>query len=82
MLLTPNAKINIGLDVVEKRTDGYHNLQTVFYPIDITDTLSIEFNNTKNVKLSMEGYDVTDDIEDNLVVKAYRKFIEIGRAHV
>lgn len=73
MLLTPNAKINLGLSVVEKRPDGYHNLETVFYPVNITDTLEINFNNTKSVNLNIEGYEVTDDAEQNLVVKAYRK---------
>ena len=33
MLVFPNAKINIGLNVVEKRADGYHNIETVFYPV-------------------------------------------------
>lgn len=37
----PKAKINIGLYVVERRPDGYHNLQTVFYPIPLHDNLQI-----------------------------------------
>ena len=39
MLLFPNAKINLGLSVTEKRPDGYHNLLTVFYPIGLSDIL-------------------------------------------
>ena len=41
MKLFPNAKINIGLNIVEKRTDGYHNIETVFYPIPLEDVLII-----------------------------------------
>ncbi len=42
MILFPNAKINIGLNVVERRPDGYHNLESIFYPINIYDRLQIE----------------------------------------
>ena len=42
MIVYPNAKINIGLNVVEKRPDGYHNLETVFYPIGLQDILEIQ----------------------------------------
>ena len=41
MLTFPNAKINLGLNITEKRPDGYHNLETVFYPIPIEDALEI-----------------------------------------
>ena len=41
MLVFPCAKINLGLNVVEKRPDGYHNLETVFYPIPLTDALEV-----------------------------------------
>ena len=37
MITFPNAKINLGLNVVEKRADGYHNIETVFYPINLQD---------------------------------------------
>ena len=46
MLLFPNAKINLGLNVVERRPDGYHNIETVFYPIGISDVLEIEPSET------------------------------------
>ena len=39
MLTFPNAKINIGLNITEKRPDGYHNLETIFYPIELCDAL-------------------------------------------
>lgn len=38
-IIFPLAKINLGLNVVERRPDGYHNLQTVFYPVPIMDAL-------------------------------------------
>jgi len=40
----PNAKINIGLNVVNKREDGFHDIETVFYPLDVRDVLEIEEN--------------------------------------
>ncbi len=41
MIVYPNAKINIGLNVVARRPDGYHDLETVFYPIDLQDALEV-----------------------------------------
>ena len=74
MIVFPNAKVNLGLFVTEKRPDGFHNLETVFYPIALTDVLEIvemkrdsgfcEFHNT--------GIDVECEPEKNLIVKAYR----------
>ena len=42
MITFPIAKINLGLNVVEKRPDGYHNLETVFYPVPLTDALEVQ----------------------------------------
>lgn len=44
MICHPNAKINLGLNVTERRPDGYHNLETVFYPIPVSDALQVETN--------------------------------------
>ena len=41
MITYPNAKINLGLNIVEKRPDGYHNLETIFYPINLQDALEV-----------------------------------------
>jgi 4-diphosphocytidyl-2-C-methyl-D-erythritol kinase len=71
----PIAKINLGLNVVEKRPDGYHNLETVFYPVNITDMLEVTTEprlHDSDCALSMEGMKVLGDAEQNLVVKAYR----------
>lgn len=74
MIAFPNAKINLGLSVTEKRKDGYHNLETVFYPITLTDALEIQTGRDAREKVTLYqyGFKATDDLEDNLVVKAYR----------
>lgn len=73
MITFPNAKINLGLNITEKRPDGYHNLETVFYPIPIEDALEIHILNNKSRKYSLQqaGMEITGNVEDNLVVKAY-----------
>jgi 4-diphosphocytidyl-2-C-methyl-D-erythritol kinase len=73
MVSFPNCKINIGLNIVGKRTDGYHNLETIFYPIQIKDAIEIiESANENDITFTSTGniIDVKDD--DNLCVKAYR----------
>ena len=72
MLLYPNAKINLGLNVVEKRPDGYHNIATVFYPIGLSDVLEVEPSETcTDYSFSSSGISIDGDPEDNLIVKAY-----------
>jgi len=73
MILYPPAKINIGLSIVEKRPDGFHNIETVFYPIPLCDSLSIETAGagaTCQLVFSCDGIELPDD--DNLCCKAYR----------
>ena len=41
MTIHPNCKINLGLNIIERRPDGYHNLETVFYPVPLCDALSV-----------------------------------------
>lgn len=77
MHLFPNAKINIGLNVLEKRTDGYHNIETIFYPIGLKDELYVsksEFVYARKVDYNLEvfGAEVTDNPEKNLIIKALR----------
>ena len=73
MIYYPNAKINIGLNIVEKRKDGYHNLETVFYPINLLDALEITSDSTVSdgCELKVSGEVLGGRPEDNLVVKAY-----------
>ncbi|MBQ8362015.1 MAG: 4-(cytidine 5'-diphospho)-2-C-methyl-D-erythritol kinase [Bacteroidaceae bacterium] len=70
MIRFPNAKINLGLNVVERRTDGYHNLETVFYPIPLEDVL--EISESGSLTFHQSGAAVAGSPDDNLVMKAYR----------
>ncbi len=76
MICFPNAKINIGLRVIDKRPDGYHNLETVFYPIGLKDVLEVVPSKLEDsLKLSVTGANTGDlcaDVESNIVTKAYR----------
>ena len=54
MLTFPNAKINLGLNITEKRPDGYHNLETIFYPVPIEDALEINILNEGNRKFRLQ----------------------------
>ncbi len=76
MIRFPNAKINLGLSVVRKREDGYHDLETVFYPVGLKDALEVVPNEEGACRLFISGIQVADDPEKNLVVKAYRKLQE------
>ena len=77
MITFPCAKINLGLNIVSKRPDGYHNLETVFYPIPLTDALEIKYMDEKfpsesPCDLKITGNDIDCNEEDNLVIKAYQ----------
>ena len=76
--VTPCAKINLGLNITEKRTDGYHNLETVFYPVPLFDRITIKENNTPcgSCSLTTGGIAIDGDPEKNLVVKAYRRLCQ------
>jgi len=69
MVLFPNAKINIGLEILRKRPDNYHDLETVFYPIQLSDVL--EINKSHEFEFATSGIQVGNST-DNLVVKAYQ----------
>jgi len=70
MLYYSNAKINLGLNVIEKRNDGFHNIETVFYPIAVEDAM--EFVPSEKLELTSSGIEVDCELEDNLIIKAYR----------
>lgn len=76
MTIFPCAKINLGLNITSKREDGYHNLETVFYPTPLTDALEIklmdpEFPSEVACDLKVTGNMIDCDEQTNLVVKAY-----------
>lgn len=73
MIVFPNIKINLGLSITEKRPDGYHNLETVFYPVALEDALEIRTlpEAEKKITLHQYGMEIAGNPEDNLVAKAY-----------
>ena len=77
MITFPIAKINLGLNVVEKRPDGYHNLETVFYPVPLTDALEVQvmaegFPSEYDCDLKVSNITIDSDEQRNLVVRAYQ----------
>ena len=68
MICFPNAKINLGLNVVSKRPDGYHNIETIFYPIPVKDALEIVASDQPS--FTQTGIPVDAPQEKNLVIKA------------
>lgn len=89
MIDFPCAKINLGLNITEKRADGYHNLETVFFPIPICDALEIKtmderFPSNVACDLKVTGNNVCCNENDNLIVKAYNMIaadFDIPRVH-
>lgn len=74
MLTFPNAKINIGLNITEKRTDGFHNIESVFYPVEWCDALEIIPNqdaNAKNAVFQSSGLAIPGNESSNLCLKAW-----------
>lgn len=69
MVTFPNAKINLGLNIVSKRKDGYHDIETCFYPIPTCDIL--EIIEAEKLSFSSTGLDIPGDTNSNLCVKAY-----------
>lgn len=81
MITYPIAKINLGLNVVSRRPDGYHNLETVFYPVPIKDALEIQpmdkgFPSDVDCDLKVTNIAIDGDEQRNLVVRAYRMLSE------
>jgi 4-diphosphocytidyl-2-C-methyl-D-erythritol kinase len=74
MICFPNAKINISLFVTGKREDGFHNIETLFYPVPLRDALEI-FASGK-LSISQTGSLVPSEPEDNLVVIAYKEMLK------
>ncbi len=79
MISFPNAKVNIGLFITERRSDGFHNIETIFLPVpklcDILEIIEVPLQ-TEDLKYSQTGLTIEGDISSNLCVKAYYKLKE------
>lgn len=73
------CKINLGLNITERRPDGYHNLQTIFYPVPLYDELTIREGEDEDV-LTLGGNPLEGDVQDNLVLRAVRLLRQEGFA--
>lgn len=73
MIVFPNCKINLGLHILNKRDDGFHNIETVFYPLPFTDALELIANtgSNKEIEFTGTGLAVDGNEADNLCIKAY-----------
>ncbi|WP_031528900.1 4-(cytidine 5'-diphospho)-2-C-methyl-D-erythritol kinase [Dyadobacter crusticola] len=71
MLVFPNAKINIGLNIVEKRPDGFHNIESCFYPVGWKDAL--EITRSESFSAEFDGISIPGNEADNICVKAYQQ---------
>ena len=76
MIVFPNCKINLGLNILQKRTDGYHDIDTVFYPVPLTDALEIveykELQRSTSIPFTVSGQSIEGDTASNLCLNAYR----------
>lgn len=86
MTLFPNCKINIGLRIVRKREDGYHDLETIFYPVyGLHDELEV-VPSLDGLSFIQEGLAVDCPAEDNLIIKCYHRmranYPQIGDVHI
>lgn len=74
MIVFPNAKINLGLRILRKRNDGYHDLETIFYPAGWSDILEIlpseKSAGTESIRMTASGLPLPGTIRDNLVYRA------------
>lgn len=91
MIAFPQAKINLGLNVVSRRPDGYHNLETVFYPVPLCDVLEVQpmdsaFPCDTGCDLKVTGLCIEGDEQQNLVARAYHMLkaerSQMGRFHI
>jgi 4-diphosphocytidyl-2-C-methyl-D-erythritol kinase len=73
MITFPNCKINLGLNILQKREDGYHDIETIFYPLNICDALElITITGTQPIQFSCTGLHIDGDEQNNLCTKAYQ----------
>lgn len=84
MTLYPNCKINIGLHILGKRPDGYHNLESIFYPVPLTDILDVE--PSPSFQYAQSGLLLDCPTDDNLLIRCYNHmrmhFPQIGNVSI
>jgi 4-diphosphocytidyl-2-C-methyl-D-erythritol kinase len=71
MIAFPNAKINLGLKVLHKRSDGFHNIETIFYPVGLSDVLEIIPAKDGVLSFTATGLRIPGDPKENLCLKAF-----------
>jgi 4-diphosphocytidyl-2-C-methyl-D-erythritol kinase len=76
VIVFPNSKINLGLHILRKRTDGYHDIETVYYPLPLRDALEVitmaSQERTSTLPFSSTGLPIDGGYVSNLCIKAYR----------
>lgn len=72
MIVFPHCKINLGLHVVRKRTDGFHDIETVFYPISWKDMLEINESIQGDFDMEISGLSISGNIQSNLIYRAWQ----------
>ena len=83
MVAFPHAKINLGLQIIFKRSDGYHNIDTCFYPIKLADILEVVPSN--EFSFTQSGLEISGNADDTLCIKAYhllKKDFTFGEAKI
>jgi 4-diphosphocytidyl-2-C-methyl-D-erythritol kinase len=73
VVLPSFAKVNLTLEVLNKRPDGFHNLRTIFHTISLADTITIDYEGSSSIELSISG---SVDIPNNLILRAARAVLE------
>ncbi len=74
MIFFPNAKINLGLNIISKNNSGYHNLESCFCPISLYDIIEIKKTNISSFKIS--GFDIPGKVEENIIFKVIEEIKE------
>jgi 4-diphosphocytidyl-2-C-methyl-D-erythritol kinase len=86
VVVFPNCKINLGLQVLQKRSDGFHDIETIFYPIPLKDSLEIITTQTPEPVISIYGQPIKGEAPDNLCIKAWyllkKDFPELPAVHI
>ena len=72
MIAFPNCKINLGLRILRKRSDNYHDLETVFYPLPFFDVIEVVSTPAREFSFTMSGLSIEGAVTDNLCIRAYR----------